>query len=97
MTYGDGREPELLVKISFDFYIDITSHILATDVAVVGTVGAAAGIRARYAGVDRHGYHTVSHRDGISSGGNTSWVHAGKDCRGWWKGIRSCRFVYLRL
>jgi len=69
-----------------------TSHV-ATDVAVVGTVGAAAGIRARYAGVDRYGYQTVSYRDAISSGGNTSWVHAGKDCRGWWKGIlHSCRF-----
>jgi len=39
MTYGDGQEPKLLVNISFDFYTDITPHMLATDVAVVGTVG----------------------------------------------------------
>ena len=62
--------PNGLVKTSFDFYIAITGC-------------AAAGIRARCAGVDRHGYHTVSHRDGITSGGNTYWMHAGKHYRGW--------------
>ena len=58
------------------------------------------GIRARYAGVERHGYHTVRLRDGISSGGSTSWVYAGKDYRGWWNdilGLLHPRFVvYLR-
>ena len=53
---------------------------------------AAAGIRARCAGVDCHGYHTVSHRDGTP----TDCIHGGKDCGGWWKAIlgllHSCGF-----
>jgi len=71
MTYGDGQEPEPLVMMSFEFYIAITPHMLATDVAVVGTVG----VRQQESEVDRHGYHTVSQRDGISSGENASWVY----------------------
>jgi len=34
MAYGDSEEPGLLVMISFNFYIIITPHILARDVAV---------------------------------------------------------------
>jgi len=82
MAYGDGQEPELLVMISFDFYIVIMPHILATDVAVIGTV--CVHQQEANAGVDCHGYHTVNHRGGISSGGNTSWV---KNCGGWSKDI----------
>jgi len=38
MTYGGGQGPELLVKISFDFYIAVTPQMLAPDVAVIGGV-----------------------------------------------------------
>ena len=39
ITYKDGQEPGLLVKIYFDFYIAITPHMLVTDLAVIGTAG----------------------------------------------------------
>jgi len=82
------------------FYIATTPHMLATNVRSLVQWVCGSRIQARYAGVDRHWYHTVSHRDRISSGGNTPWVHAGKDRRGWWKGIlgllHSCCFDYLR-
>ena len=74
-----NKIPELLAKIYRSLPRYHASHVGNRCCGRWYSGCAAAGIRARYAGLDHPpGYRTVSHRDGISSRGNTSRVRAGR-------------------